>query len=79
VKAHCGIVNVNVHLKMLLFPAPEKFNTFNTFNTFAIFTPALDDPIWVHRQVPQAGPTPECADATPHPPLLSPTGEGVEG
>src|SRR5829696_5858290 len=26
--------NVNVHLKMLLFPAPQKFNTFNTFNTF---------------------------------------------
>jgi len=22
---------------MLLFPAPEKFNTFNTFNTFTTF------------------------------------------
>jgi hypothetical protein len=22
---------------MLLYPAPEKFNTFNTFNTFATF------------------------------------------
>jgi len=27
-------MNVNVNLKMLLFPAPQKFNTFNTFNTF---------------------------------------------
>ena len=25
---------VNVHVKMLVFPVPEKFNTFNTFNTF---------------------------------------------
>jgi hypothetical protein len=25
--------NVNVHVKMMIFPAPEKFNTFNTFNT----------------------------------------------
>jgi hypothetical protein len=26
--------NLNVHVKMLVFPAPEKFNTFNTFDTF---------------------------------------------
>jgi len=29
-----------VIVKMLLFPAPQKFNTFNTFNTFTIFTSA---------------------------------------
>jgi hypothetical protein len=25
-----------VNVKMLLHPAPQKFNTFNIFNTFAI-------------------------------------------
>jgi hypothetical protein len=31
--------NVNVHVKVLVVPAPEKFNTFNTFNTFDTFDP----------------------------------------
>jgi hypothetical protein len=30
-------VNLNLNLKMLAHPAPQKFNTFNTFSTFAIF------------------------------------------
>ena len=25
---------MNVHMKVLMIPVPEKFNTFNTFNTF---------------------------------------------
>jgi hypothetical protein len=40
---------VEVSVKMLLFPAPQKFNTFNTFTTFhnyhlaikAGFTPSV--------------------------------------
>jgi hypothetical protein len=39
-----------VNVKMLLHPAPQKFNTFNIFNTFAIFSPALEYPALVHRQ-----------------------------
>jgi hypothetical protein len=31
--------DVYIHVKMLLHPAPEKFNTFNTFNTFASVAP----------------------------------------
>ena len=27
-------MTVNVHMKVLVVPVPEKFNTFNTFNTF---------------------------------------------
>ena len=30
---------VNVNLKMLISPAPQKFNTFNTFNIFNTFDP----------------------------------------
>jgi hypothetical protein len=30
-------VKVTVHVKMLLIPVPEKFNTFNTFTTFNTF------------------------------------------
>jgi hypothetical protein len=35
---------VNVHVKVLLFPVPGKFNTFNTFNTFDLVasTPDLE-------------------------------------
>ncbi len=43
-------MNLNVSLKMLPSPSPEKFNTFNTFNTFAIFNSAREYPILVHRQ-----------------------------
>ena len=42
---------------MLLYPAPQKFNTFNTFNTFTTFTtfdPALDNPALIHPQAPRA-------------------------
>jgi hypothetical protein len=28
---------MNVHMKVLMIPVPEKFNTFNTFNTFTTF------------------------------------------
>jgi hypothetical protein len=30
-------VTVSGNVKMLLLPAPQKFNTFNTFNTFDTF------------------------------------------
>jgi hypothetical protein len=30
---------MNVNSKMLLHPAPQKFNTFNTFNIFNTFDP----------------------------------------
>jgi hypothetical protein len=28
---------MNGHMKVLMIPVPEKFNTFNTFNTFTTF------------------------------------------
>jgi hypothetical protein len=49
-------VNVNVNVKMLLRPAPQKFTTFNTFTTFAKFAKfanfnsALEYPALIHRQ-----------------------------
>jgi hypothetical protein len=64
---------VNVNVKMLLSPAPQKFNTFNTFNTFAIFakfanfTPAPAYPLPVHRQASTALPIRERPFSTPHP------------
>ena len=36
---------MNVHVKMLPSPSPQKFNTFNTFNTIAVFNRALEYPM----------------------------------
>ena len=36
-----------MNVKMLLHPAPQKFNT---FNTFAIFSFALEYPALIYRQ-----------------------------
>jgi hypothetical protein len=57
-----------VTLKLLLPPAPQKFNTFNTFNTFAIITPAREYPTLLHRPAPHARSVAECTDATALPP-----------
>jgi hypothetical protein len=69
-------VNVNVNLKMLLLPAPQKFTTFNTFNTFAKFAnfdPALEHPTLLRRHAPRRGSISERAVST-HPP--SPVSDG---
>jgi hypothetical protein len=69
-------VNVNVNLKMLLLPAPQKFTTFNTFNTFAKFAnfdPALEHPTLLRRHAPRRGSISERAVST-HPPSPGSTG-----
>ena len=66
---------MNVHVKVLPSPSPEKFNTFNTFNTlttfatFGYFTLAREDPTLVDRQAPRARSVSERARSPPHPPL----------
>jgi hypothetical protein len=68
---------------MLLYPAPQKFNTFNTFNTFAIFAnfdPALECPTLLHRQTPRARSAAERAfNATSPLPARRERGQGGEG
>ena len=70
-------MKLNLNLKVLLHPAPQKFNTFNTFNTFAIVTPAPDYSTLVHRQAPRAQSVSASAVSTLHPP--SPVSDGRGG
>jgi hypothetical protein len=49
---------VNVHVKALVFPVPEKFNTFNTFGTFTVVAPVAKSVLTflnAFGQVPAAG------------------------
>ena len=77
---------MNVHVKVLPFLAPQKFNTFNTFDTFttfaafaifANFTPAREDPTLVHRQAPRARSVSKRACLPPYPRSSGSTGEGL--
>ncbi len=76
-RAHGRTVNLNV--KMLPSPAPQKFTTFNTFCTFAMFAifakfakfakfaninPAMEHPTPIHRHAPRLGSLSECASRT---------------
>ena len=78
-------------LKMLLFPAPQKFTTFNTFTAFATFAmfamfaifanfdPALDYPTQVHPQTPRARSVSERAVSRQNPPSPVSDGRGGKG
>jgi hypothetical protein len=71
-------VNLNLNLKVLPSPTPEKFNTFNIFNTFAVFSRAPDYSTLVHPQAPRIQSVSASAVSTLHLPLLSPTGRVPE-
>jgi hypothetical protein len=60
-------------LKMLLCPAPQKFNTFNTFNTFSL---TREYPKLAHCEAPPAHSVARHATSGPTPISLR-TGRGV--
>jgi hypothetical protein len=60
-------VNVNVNVKMLLHPAPQKFTTFAKFAKFADFDPAREHPTPIHRHAPRLGSISERAVQTQNP------------
>jgi hypothetical protein len=73
-------VNVNVNMKMVLRPAPQKFTTFTIFATFANFAKfakfanfnlALEYPTLLPRQVPPARSISDCTLPTPRPLVCS--------
>jgi hypothetical protein len=71
-------VPVNVHVKVVNFPAPEKFNTFNTFNTFAVVTLARDHMTLVPDRRCVTDPS-QSAPSPCHPPFLGATGRVPAG
>ena len=66
-----ALVNLNLNLKVLPSPTPEKFNT---FNTFAVFSRAPDYSTLVHPQPPRTQSVSASAVFTLHPP--SPVSDG---
>jgi hypothetical protein len=69
-----AVAPVNLNLKMLPSPTPEKFKTFNIFNTFAVFYRAPDYSTLVQPQAPHAQSVSASAVSMLHPP--SPVSDG---